>query len=87
MDDTWDQSRQRVNADLKRHGEQLGELYGKVDDVDERVGKVETDLGAKMSSVETKLDLLHNYSRGIILAAFGALLTLITVLLTTPKIQ
>jgi len=80
---TWDKAAERVDADLKRHTRQIGELYEKSDDVAERVGRVEADLGGRMASMDTKLDLLHNYSRGIILAAFAALLSLITVLLTS----
>ena len=79
---TWPEARERVNADLKRHGKQIGELYDKVDEVDTRVGAVETEMGGRMSSMDTKLDLLHNYSRAIILSCIGALLTLITILLT-----
>jgi hypothetical protein len=81
-DGTWPEARERVNADLKRHGKQIGELYEKVDEVDTRVGAVETETGGKMSSMDTKLDLLHNYSRAIILAVVGALLSFITILLT-----
>lgn len=79
---TWNQSEKAVIGDLKRHGDQIGELYGKVDDVDERIGKAETDLGGKMSSMDTKLDLIHSYSRGIILSILGAVLVALATLIT-----
>ena len=95
MEDTWDQSRQRVNDALTRQDGEIKEgqkrltdhmksIYKEVGEVEDKINECKEEFTGQMAAIDVKLDLLHSYSKIIVTSVLTAAAGVIVFLLTRP---